>query len=159
MNENLDLTKILKDVSEGTKLWSPVYGDVRFLYVDPDANLSDHPNNPIICEEEYFTKDGKMFANYHNTECVLFPSRENRDWSKFEASKKHKEFKPYQKVLVKELVGRHCEKSVWLATEYSYYDEDLKQHYCINTYGFDDDEIMPYEGNEDMVGKTIKEWK
>lgn len=65
-------------------------------------------------------------------------------------------FRTYQKVLVKELVGKNFDKLVWMADEYSHYDEDLKQHYCTRAYGFDDDEIMPYEGNEDKVG-TITE--
>ena len=30
MNENLDLTKILKDASPGTKLWSPICGECYF---------------------------------------------------------------------------------------------------------------------------------
>lgn len=103
MNDNLNLVEILKDAPEGTKLWSPVYGDVRFLYVDPDFKLSDHPDRPIVCEEDYFTKDGKIYANYHNTECILFPSKENRDWSTFKIPKSLKKEKnhipkPFDKV-------------------------------------------------------------
>ena len=30
MNENLDLTKILKGCPKGTKFYSPIYGEVRF---------------------------------------------------------------------------------------------------------------------------------
>ena len=30
MNENIDLTKILKDCPKGWKFWSPMFGDVEF---------------------------------------------------------------------------------------------------------------------------------
>ena len=43
-----------------------------------------------------------------------------------------------------------------MADEYSHYDEDLELHYTTKDYGFDDDEIMPYEGNEDKVGTIAK---
>ena len=36
MNENIDLTKILKDCPKGTKLYSTVYGVVRFDEIDKD---------------------------------------------------------------------------------------------------------------------------
>ena len=161
MNENLNLVEILKDAPKGTKLWSPICGYCEFLKIVNDEDIS----HPIICRtnldsgdfgRESFSVDGKFSTLYKNAECVLFPSKENRDWSTFKISKKHKVFKTYQKVLVKELVGRNFDKTVWMADEYSHYDEDLKQHYCTRSYGFDDDEIMPYEGNEDKVG-TIAE--
>ena len=33
MNENLNLVEILKDCPEGTKLYSPIYGDVKLVKV------------------------------------------------------------------------------------------------------------------------------
>ena len=34
MNENVDLTKILKNCPEGTIFWSDVYGETKFICVD-----------------------------------------------------------------------------------------------------------------------------
>lgn len=34
MNENIDLTKILKDCPKGWKLYSTIFGDVTFCYID-----------------------------------------------------------------------------------------------------------------------------
>ena len=56
-----------------------------------------------IGDPECFTADGKMFACY-NGECVLFPSKEQRDWSKFRIKKSKfdpKTFQPFDKVLIK----------------------------------------------------------
>ena len=34
MNENIDLTKILKDCPGGTKLYSTIYGEAKFISVE-----------------------------------------------------------------------------------------------------------------------------
>ena len=34
MNENIDLTKILKDCPEGTTLYSTIFGEVEFIECD-----------------------------------------------------------------------------------------------------------------------------
>ena len=104
MNENIDLTKILKDCPRGWKLYSSIHGEVQFKYID-DGNF------PIIIErsdwsEMDFTKDGKFYLKFDG-ECILFPSKEQRDWSKFTAPWYKKEkfdpktLKPFDKVLVK----------------------------------------------------------
>ena len=94
MNENLDLTKILKDCPKGTKLWSPVFGDCTFITID----LTD-VIYPIKCQitttdrkTTYvgFTKDGRLDIQYENCGCVLFPSKWNMDWSTFRITKVHK---------------------------------------------------------------------
>lgn len=84
MNENLNLVEILKDCPKGTTLYSIPYGNVRFEKILPHAK-----RNPIIVRvdkyiTESFCADGKMFFGYDG-ECALFPSRDQRDWSKFTA--------------------------------------------------------------------------
>lgn len=82
MNENIDLTKILKDCPKGFKLYSLVHGEVKFSDIDTDpispwVYVTDDNN---VCIE--YTSDGK-YSPIHNGECVLFPSKDQRDWSKF----------------------------------------------------------------------------
>jgi hypothetical protein len=76
-----NLIEILKNVPEGTKLYSTIHGDIYFDHIDA-TNIY-----PIKCYGDisrfHFTKDGKHYHNYDG-ECVLFPSKEQRDWSKFE---------------------------------------------------------------------------
>ena len=107
MNENIDLTKILKDCPKGTKLYSSNFGEVEFQQIGINNEY------PIIVELktgafEGFTPDGKLFSN-HNGECVLFPSKDQRDWSKFTAHWHKKErfdpktLKPFDKVLVRDV--------------------------------------------------------
>ena len=111
MNENIDLTKILKDCPKGTKLYSPIFGDVIFERID------DNGQYPIIVkyksekvddwtEHIRFTKEG-LFFNRINTECTLFCSKDQRDWSKFKAPWYKKErfdpktLNPFDRVLVR----------------------------------------------------------
>lgn len=79
---NLDLREILKNVPKGTILYSTTHGNVCFEWVDLNSKLY-----PICCHDIHgtglgFTKEGKYHYNYDG-ECVLFPSKENRDWNTF----------------------------------------------------------------------------
>ena len=81
MNENIDLTKILKDCPKGWKLYSPILGEVDFLKIRNDlyaiVTIQD-------CHTTSFTKEGFYYADTDG-ECLLFPSKDQRDWSKFTA--------------------------------------------------------------------------
>ena len=84
MNENIDLTKILKDCPKGTKLYSTIHGEVTLI---TSNDTSEH--YPIAVrlnskKGESFTSEGKLL-NKFDGECILFPSKTQRDWSKFTA--------------------------------------------------------------------------
>ena len=121
MNKNIDLCEILKNCPKGTKLYSTVLGDVTFEEFIEDAMF------PIIvfCKDgalESFTALGKLKIHYDG-ECTLFPSKEQRDWSKFTASWYKKEkFDPktlnhYDKVL-----ARDSHNATWLCKWFSHID-------------------------------------
>lgn len=83
MNENLNLVEILKDCPKGTKLYSIILGEVK-LY-----KVKDNNTYPIGIEDKegaqsWLTSNGKYMESFDG-ECTLFPSREQRDWSKFTA--------------------------------------------------------------------------
>ena len=104
MNENLNLVEILKDCPKGTKLYTTTYGDVELIRVNQNDDV-DYPIEIKLIDDSInsVTTDGRL-CEYYNGECVLFPSKEQRDWSKFNV-KKHrfdpKTFQPFDKVLVK----------------------------------------------------------
>ena len=108
MNENIDLTKILKDCPKGTKLYSTIFGEVEFEHIETDFR---HQYVIIELKDlllERITFDGKLYICYDG-ECTLFPSKEQRDWSKFTAPWHKKErfdpktLKPFDKVLVRDV--------------------------------------------------------
>ena len=124
MNENIDLTKILKDCPKGTKLYSSTFGGVEFQYIIQGALY------PIVIKlkngvVEKLTSNGALFSNYDG-ECILFPSKGQRDWSKFTAPWYKKEkfdpktLKPFDKVLVRDL-----EVDTWECELLSRTDESL----------------------------------
>ena len=84
--ENLNLVEILKDCPKGTKLYSTIYGDVKFNKINI---TSLHPICITVERDgvDYnLAEDGRIFSDYDG-ECALFPSREQRDWSKFKFKK------------------------------------------------------------------------
>lgn len=77
MEKELNISKILKDKPKDTRLYSPIFGECVFYYV--------HAITDDICvkyndEKAFFNSKGLYNAL---GECLLFPSREMRDWSKF----------------------------------------------------------------------------
>ena len=151
MNENLNLVEILKDCPKGTKLYSTVFGEVELDSIDV---VSSHPICVVFPSgDDSFTKDGKMFDGCDG-ECVLFPSREQRDWSKFKINKPKfdpKTFQPFDKVLVK--IGDKS-YNVWFPDFISLPPNDVdKTVLCMNT----DDVVMAIPYNEEtkhLVGTT-----
>ena len=88
MNENLNLVEILKDCPRGTKLYSTVYGDVELIKVCQHSNNSDYPIEIRLSNNstEDLTMDGRLYEEFDG-ECTLFPSKDQRDWSKFNPKK------------------------------------------------------------------------
>ena len=106
MNENLDLTKILDGCPPGTEFYHLFYGQVALIEVIKDEYpIVLEPINEFI--RTTLTKDGRL-NNRYDGECLLYPSKTQRDWSKFERfwDKQKKKFdpktlKPFDKVLVR----------------------------------------------------------
>ena len=101
MNENLNLVEILKDCPEGTKLYSPIFGEVKLDKID----IHSEPPIRVLCKygKDGFSKDGRICSAYDG-ECMLFPSKEQRDWSKFNPSKPKfnpNTLQPFDKVLAR----------------------------------------------------------
>ena len=105
MNENINLCKILKDCPKGTKFYSTVYGEVAFNKINkeceyPIAFVTSCNSNCDV------TADGRHYELYYG-ECTLFPSRDQRDWSKFTAPWLKKErfnpktLKPFDRIIVR----------------------------------------------------------
>ena len=101
MNEKLNLVEILKDCPKGTKLYSPIFGEVELDKID----IHSDPPIRVLCKygKDGFSKDGRICPAY-NGECVLFPSKEQRDWRKFKPSKPKfnpNTLQPFDKVLAR----------------------------------------------------------
>ena len=141
MNENINLCQILKDCPKGTKLWSPVWGDITFEKIDAFDGLVyvlKHKGVHIILNNGKFDADG---------ECIIFPSKDQRDWSKFKAPIKRfnpEEFKPFDKVLL-----RIDERDIWQPDFFGYKDGN-----CITCVTYGNVRCIPYnEETKHLAGK------
>jgi hypothetical protein len=85
MNKNINLVDILKDCPKGYKLYSTIYGEVKFEGIINDKNYPIvFKYSDIACEFHVgsVTNDGRHKVN-NSGECTLFPAKDQRDWSKF----------------------------------------------------------------------------
>lgn len=156
MNENIDLTKILKDCPNRFRLYTPLIGEVEFIKV----NKSTLPVMTLHISGIYlsFTKEGYYFnLNNKDAECLLFPSKDQRDWSKFSAPWYKKErfdpntLKPFDRVLMRDDKG----STFWRCALFSHKREKEKTPYkyaaTYGSYKF----CIPYnEETKHLVGTT-----
>lgn len=78
--EKINIAELLKDCPTGTKLYSPLCGECYFDRLNMGTIICKKQNT----QEITFTSEGYyMLPVFDDCECVLFPSKENRDWSKW----------------------------------------------------------------------------
>lgn len=144
MNENIDLTKILKCCPKGTKFWSMLDEEVEFVDIDKDCiNFRATKTNLAT----FYYNDGKAYRG--RGECVLFPSKEQRDWSKFVPTWIVRvTLHPFDKVL-----ARNIPDDIWGADIFSHYDSDnTLPIWCIGGYY---KEVIPYnKETAHLIGTT-----
>lgn len=222
-----NLVSILKHCPEGTKLYSPIYGEVVLDSVQSKSiyTLAKTNNGATLVVE--FTPLGRLHYEFSNSECILFPSKDQRDWDKFriptkkgdvimfngqipclvtgdysqdkkkwvcglledgdfctniihpsewsahfytfatkeikdelfkamdkagytwdgETLKKKPQFKPFEKVLV-----RDAESEKWACTLYSHFEPSSIFHHVTTSSAYK--MCIPFEGNEHLVGTT-----
>lgn len=83
MEAKINIVAILKDKPQGTKLYSSACGKCRLGEVDDKSFKISFYNSKfgfMNGGEGYLDKNGKL---YDDGECVVFPSKEMRDWGKF----------------------------------------------------------------------------
>lgn len=102
----MNIAEILRKCPNGTKLYSPIFGELSFLYF---MSCSLYPLYCKVIRSGYivsFTEDGKR--NITDAEPTLFPSRTQRDWSKFGMTNQvtdqetKPQFEPFDQVLVRD---------------------------------------------------------
>lgn len=165
MNKNIDLTKILEGCPKGTEFYHKMYGTVYFVSIDTEYNhsilLSPRKDSPCYTS---LTKYGKWNIDYDG-ECLLFPSKEQQDWTKFERfwdkpkieKFNPKTFQPFDKMLVRN--GIDCR---WVPRFFGYMDNSTPR----DTNGSLWFLAMPYNedtkhllGTSDDCPEYYKWWK
>lgn len=146
----MNIAEILKNCPQGTRLYSPLYGIVIFDTIV--CSQSCDFIQVLTYEEKYkqFYVNGIPANNCLCKECMLFPSRDQRDWNKFEVpnqSKPKPQFKPFDKVLV-----RDTDDKAWKCDIFSNLG-DKGVFICLFAWWR---QCIPYEGNEHLLGTNKK---
>ncbi len=153
-NENLNLAEILKDCKTGTKLYSPIFGEVEFNCI----HKSFSGGCVIECETEcgvwFFNQDGTTTIRDVKSQIImLYPSKDQQDWSKFKVKSNKPKFdprtlQPFDKVLVRDI-----DVEDWKIQLFSHITEEDEEYYpyvCIgNPYTY----CIPYnDDTKHLVG-------
>ena len=164
MNENIDLTKILKNCPKGWEFYSPFMGDVKFYEVDQKVNtVVVILKSGGLCD---FNEDGTIeLEGITSDEIMLYPSRDQRDWSKFTAPWYKKEkfdpntLKPFDRVLTRPLEDERWDINFYSYTNpnwlWPYTCMDKSYKYCI-PYNDDTKHLV---GTTDEAPEFYKHWE
>lgn len=145
----MNVAEILRGCPSDIRLYSPIYGELSLVSV-----CSHNSIYPILCRvlksgnAVSYTEDGKN--NISDAELTLFPSKDQRDWSKFGATNKETkpQFKPFDKVLVRDRDDRK-----WGCDLFCHLGDKEGVFVCISSWWR---QCIPYEGNEHLLGTTKK---
>lgn len=159
MNENIDLTKILEGCPVGTEFYNDTFGKLFFLCIKSEIN----PFGVIFkdCHDISwaFTEKGTYYKN-EDSKCAVsvFPSKDQRDWSKFERfwDKPNierfnpKTLQPFDKVLV-----RDDKTDIWHCEMFSHTRScDAYRYFCSgNAYQY----CIPFNDETKHLAGTTKE--
>lgn len=130
----MDLTKILK---VGDSVYCTLSGNVKVIKVTESYILVE--GNDYISSLD---SNGQCFKD---GECIIFPSKDNRDWDTWE-TKKSCSFKPFDKVLVRD--DPDYDQDHWRCDFFSHIDNN-----CFVASGGEWSECIPYnEETQHLVG-------
>ena len=133
----------LKNAPEGFKLYSPIFGECTLKYIYGSETIK------VIRTENNTAYTFNAYGQYTSTgECLLFPSKEVREWDKFSLkSKASYNFKPFDKVIVRDTMD-----SLWRADFFSHRSE-YNLFNCIGGYSWR--YCLPYnEKTAKLIGTT-----
>lgn len=151
--QKLNLCEILKYCPQGETFWSPLLGDVRLHDINQERSFI----NIILENEETWNinADGTIsFGTTTSPEIMLYPSREQRDWTKVKYEPKKERFdpktlKPFDKVVVSNI-----QNNTWHIEYFSHIEERCKPYpfYCLaDNFAY----CIPYnDETKHLVGTT-----
>ena len=100
----------LRNVPKGIKLYSPIFGECEFDHI----SLCDSVCVRYKDTQIEFNKYGQFSLDDSEGECLLFPSKEVREWNKYQVPY---DFRPYDKIVAR---FRSSSKNIWQADFYSH---------------------------------------
>ena len=132
--QELNLCEILKDCPKGEKFWSPMLGAVKLhdIIQSEDIIIIEAKNR----ETWEINSDGTInIGDIISPEIMLYPSKEQRDWTKVKYYKKKEKFDPKTLSPFDRVLARNHGSHKWTCDLFSdIIDGDECMYHCIGSY-------------------------
>ena len=133
--QELNLCEILKYCPDGETFWSPMLGDVKFYGIELNRKLV----NVILENGEIWNINADGTITFGGTttspEIMLYPSREQRDWTKVKYEKKKEKFDPKTLSPFDRVLARNHGSHRWTCDLFSdIIDGNECMYHCIGSY-------------------------
>ena len=160
--QDLNLCKILKYCPIGTKFWSPLLGEVELSFIRSSSVSVRYYTGGIW----NINSDGTTtLGSVTSPEIMLFPSREQRDWTKVKYKPKKERFDPKTLKPFDRVISR-SKYDEWTCTLFSHIDNkpntrfiyvtcELVYEYCIPY----NDETKHLVGTKDEAPEYYRYWE
>ena len=109
-----NIAEILKDCPKGTNLYSTILGEVEYLKYKDDTIWVNRTSIGVSYSFDQFGR----YLSIEDSECVLFPSKENRDWRTFQIPFKDGDI----------IADEHGNIAIYKGT--MWYNKKLADYYC-----------------------------
>ena len=152
--QKLNLCEILKDCPKGEMFWSPVFGDVWFYDIDQLTKRVKVRTSGV--GSWYINADGTITIDkVTSPEIMLYPSRKQRDWSKFTAPWLKKErFDPKTLKAFDRVIVKNIQNNIWHIQYFSHINEKSTTYpfFCLHdSYAY----CIPYnDDTKHLIGTT-----
>ena len=149
--QKLNLCEILKHCPNGELFWSPLLGDVKLYDIDEEAKTIDVTTKDLATWE--INADGTITIDDITSEVImLYPSREQRDWTKVKYEKKKEKFDPKTLNAFDKVLARLDSKGIWCCELFSFIEDNTNLIKCCGAYY---KHCIPFnEETKHLVGTT-----
>lgn len=163
--QELNLCEVLSECPEGTSFWSPLLGDVKFWGVSESlVTVEDKAGNSWDINSDSTLTIGGI-GGVTSEEPMLFPSRELRDWSKWECPKPKKpKFDPKTLMVFDKVLAFF--DNIWFCDFFSHINESNAPKICGCMGTGNRSRVIPYNdetkhlvGTSDEAPEFYKYWE
>ena len=131
--QELNLCEILKDCPKGEKFWSPMLGAVKLhdIIQSEDIIIIEAKNR----ETWEINSDGTInIGDIISPEIMLYPSKEQRDWTKVKYEPKKERFDPKTFQAFDKVLARLNKQGIWCCELFSFIEDDTNLIKCCGAY-------------------------
>lgn len=161
--QELNLCEILKNCPNGELFWSPLLGYVKLYDIDEEAKTIDVTTKDLTTWE--INADGTItIDDVTSEEIMLYPSREQRDWSKVKYEPRKERFDPKTLKAFDKVLARDSDEYEWKIEIYSHKNNNNNYPYKCITYSYKhcipyNDETKHLVGTTDEAPEFYKYWE